>query len=100
MRTLRGNYNSCLSVAQVSTLEATPKIESVYLLSVWIFPKFVCKQNGNYKMLFFFFFFLVHQMDTPVSSMKVAVRRRSPRSPYSFWAPGVGSGHVLSLCVR
>ena len=40
---------------------------------------------------------LVRQMETPVSSMKVAVRRRSSRLPQSLRATGVWSGQIPFL---
>ena len=36
--------------------------------------------KGNFFFLFFFFFSFV-RLETPVSSMKMAVHRRSPRLP-------------------
>ena len=40
---------------------------------------------------------LGRQMETPVSSVKVAVHRRSPRLPYSLRAMGVWSGQIPFL---
>ena len=40
---------------------------------------------------------LVHQMETPVSSMKVAVHQKSLRLPYSLRATGVRSGRIPFL---
>ena len=40
---------------------------------------------------------LVRQIETPVSSMKVAVHRRSLRLPYSLRATGVWSGQIPFL---
>ena len=40
---------------------------------------------------------LVRQMETPVSSMKVAVHRKSLRLPYSLRATGVWSGQIPFL---
>ena len=40
---------------------------------------------------------LVRQIDTPVSSMKVEVHRKSLRLPYSLWATGVWSGQIPFL---
>ena len=40
---------------------------------------------------------LGHQMETPVSSMKVAVHSKSLRLPYSLRAMGVWSGQIPFL---
>ena len=42
------------------------------------------------NLFFFFFFLIVRLMETPVSSMKMAVRRRSCRLSYSLRATGCG----------
>ena len=43
------------------------------------------------------FLLLVRQMEAPVSSMKVAVHRKSLRLPYSLRATGVWSGQIPFL---